>query len=206
MTSDKPVRPIIPIPELESLFDTSIRVFLRKGIISATLDDVAEAVGVPHKTLMATFATKEDLAVSALRWYYLKYSQQMQSVMAMHSDAYSALEGALFEFVELCCDDLKADKGLFWPTLVDLGYVDDELWKAFKDLQFDWEDQIRDKLTQCRNELINPGDIEVLTSYFIMVFEGLYEMVKFGTPREKLFQLIKVSMEVLGSRMKTGGK
>ncbi|MES0871682.1 TetR/AcrR family transcriptional regulator [Pseudovibrio sp. SCP19] len=206
MSSDEPFDPAIPIPELENLFDASIRVFLRNGIVTATMDDVAEAVGVSTKTLNAAFGSKRELAVSALRWYYLKYSQQMQSVMAMHSDAYSALQGVLMEFTELCCDDLKAEKGLFWPTLVDLGYVDESLWAEFQNLQFDWEDQIRDKLTQCQDELKSPEDIEILTAYFIMVFEGLYELVKFGTPREKLFALIDVTLEVLGSRMKTGGK
>ena len=206
MSSDEPVKPVLPIPELESLFDTSIRVFLRNGIVTATMEDVAEAIGVSPKTLQVVFGSKQELAVAALRWYYLKYSQQMQSVMAMHSDIYSALQGVLLEFTELCCDDVKAGKGLFWPTLVDLGYVDESLWKEFQNLQFDWEDQIRDKLTQCRDELKTPEDIEVLTSYFIMVFEGLYELVKFGTPREKLYELIDVILEVLACRMKSGGK
>ncbi|WP_109314082.1 TetR/AcrR family transcriptional regulator [Pseudovibrio ascidiaceicola] len=206
MSSDEPIKPDIPIPELENLFDASIRVFLEKGIKAATMKDVSEAVGVSLDTLEDKFTSKQGLVVAALSWYYLKYSQQMQSVMALHSDIYSAMQAAFMEFTELCCDEIKAEKGLFWLTLIDLGYVDKDLWEQFQGLQFNWEDQIRDKLVQCQNELKDPGEIELLTGYFMLIFEGLYEMVKFGMPEEKIFKLIEVSLEALGSRMKTGGR
>ncbi|KZK78414.1 Bacterial regulatory protein, tetR family [Pseudovibrio sp. W64] len=64
MSSDEPVEPDIPIPELESLFDTSIRVFLEKGIKAATMKDVSEAVGVSLAALEGRFTSKRRKASS----------------------------------------------------------------------------------------------------------------------------------------------
>lgn len=191
------------VVEQEVFFDKALRVLLRKGLLEASIEDVAELVGVDKEMLTLAFPTERDLLIAALQWYYLKYSQQMRSVMALHSDAYYALYNVLIEFTELCWDQAEAERGLFWPTIVDLGYVDDVLSKEFEKLQFDWEEQIRDKLEQCKAELAKPEDIDTLTCYFMMVFEGIYELVKFKTPKERLYRLIDMSLEPLQSRMKS---
>lgn len=193
---------LFSISDQEDIFDRAIRVLLRKGLLEVSIADVAELLGADKDLLEEAFPTEHDLLVAALQWYYLKYSRQMRSVMALHSDIYSALYNVLVEFTELCWDQTEAERGLFWPTIVDLGYVDQALAQEFEKLQFDWEDQIRDKLEQCKAELSKPEDIDTLTCYFVMMFEGIYELVKFKTPKERLYRVIDMSLETLQSRMK----
>ncbi|EEA92688.1 TetR/AcrR family transcriptional regulator [Pseudovibrio sp. JE062] len=190
-------------PEVENIFDTCVRVFLLKGYETSTMEDIAEACSISPEALKGYYATKHDLTFAALRWYYLKFSRHVRDEMAMHSDLYAAMEAVLFAFIEICSDQIHANKGLFLRTFVDISYVDDEVKKEFEVLEADWQGQMLNKFRQCQSELKNPADVEILAYYVRTVIEGFYEMVKFNTPDEVMYQLARVSLEVVESRMKT---
>ncbi|WP_208990795.1 TetR/AcrR family transcriptional regulator [Pseudovibrio sp. Tun.PSC04-5.I4] len=189
-------------PELEAIFDKCVQVFLLRGYETSTLDDITKASGVTREFLDQHFSSKQELTSAALRWYYIKYSRQMRTEMAMHSDLYAAMEAVLFAFISISCDQVQAEKGLFVRTFIDISYVDKGLKKEFEALQDDWETQIIDKFTQCQSELKDPTEIDVLAHYFLTVIEGLYELIKYGTPCEMMRKVALISLEVLAAHMK----
>ncbi|SFT42410.1 transcriptional regulator, TetR family [Pseudovibrio denitrificans] len=191
-------------PEIENLFDQCVKVFLLKGYETSTLEEIAEAGGCTPECIKEHFSTKEELTAAAMRWYYIKYSRQMRAEMAMHQDIYSAMEAVLFAFIEISCDQVHANKGLFVRTFIDIAYVDDVVKKSFEDLQDDWEVQVLDKFNQCKDELKDPSEVEALAHYFLTVIEGLYELIKYGTPCELMYKVAIMSLDTLEVRMKHG--
>lgn len=191
-------------PRVETLFDQCVKVFLLKGYETCTLEDIAEASGCSLDCVKEHFSGKPQLTAAAMRWYYIKYSRNMRTEMAMHQDIYAAMEAVLFTFIGISCDQIHAKKGLLVRTFIDISYVDDFVRKTFEDLQDDWEFQITDKFNQCRMELKEDADIEVLAHYFLTVIEGLYELIKYGTPCEIMYKVAELSLGVLEQNMKDG--
>ncbi|KZK97640.1 hypothetical protein PsAD5_01874 [Pseudovibrio sp. Ad5] len=191
-------------PEAERLFDQCVKVFLLKGYETCTLDDIGEAAGCSGDCVKEHFTSKQELAAAAMRWYYIKYSRHMRAEMAMHQDIYSAMEAVLFAFIEISCDQVHANKGLFVRTFIDISNVDEFVKNSFEELQNDWEHQVLDKFKQCKLELKDDADIEVLAHYFLTVIEGLYELIKYGTPCDLMYKVAVASLGVLEAHMKTG--
>ncbi|SDQ95708.1 TetR/AcrR family transcriptional regulator [Pseudovibrio sp. Tun.PSC04-5.I4] len=190
-------------PDLESMFDNCVQVFLRLGYETSTMDDLAKAGKVSRPFLDQRYSSKTDLTVAALKWYYTKYGRQMTTAMATHSDISAAMEAGLVSFIEISYDQIRADKRLFVRTLIDISYVDEGVKAAFDDMRNDWEVQVKDKFAQCQNEFIDPTEIDVLLHYFLTLVEGTYQLIKYGTPSEIMYKVALLSVEVLDAHMKS---
>lgn len=191
-----------PAETLEKIFDVCLRMLLKRGLAEASVRDIAKQAGVDEDLLLESFPTERDVLITAMQWSYMKYGRQIQAAMALHSDFVMAMNAVLIDFMELCYDQNQADQGLFAPTLMDLGYIDEHLWLEAKRLQLDWENHVRDKLIQCQADLKDPDEIEALTCYIMISLEGLYKLVKYGAPVERLYKAIDLIVEALRSYMK----
>lgn len=187
---------------LERLYDRAFRQILRDGLAAVSLDDVAVWCQVDPEDMQTAFPSKKAFVHAILHWHYTKFSQQLRSVMDMHSNPYAALETALYEFVELCLDRERAGIGMFRSTLVDLCAIDEDLWQEFLQYHEVWVDLVRDKLVQSDVLLEDPAEIEGLVCFFRMAFVGLYEMVKLKRPKEDILQAVRLTLEPLKTRMK----
>ena len=191
-----------PAHVLERLYDRTFRQILRQGLEAVSLEDAARWCDVDPEEMWRAFPDKKSFVETILHWHYTKFSQQLRSVMDMHSDPYAALENALYEFVELCLDRERNGIGMFRSTLIDLCAADEGLWRAFLDYHEVWVDLVREKLIQLDVLLKDPDEIEGLVCYFRMAFVGLYEMVKLKRSEEEIFQAVRLTLETLKARMK----
>lgn len=193
---------MFPPRELERLFDKTLRLILQTGLEDIDTAAIASVSGVDAVQFQSVFPTKQHFLRAIVHWYYIKFAQQMGSIMAMHSDIYSAMESTLNEFAQLCFDRKRDALGLFRPTVVDLCYVDEALWAEFLHHHHIWEELLHEKLRKCQEELKNPQDVLLLTSYFRMTLAGLYELVKLGASEDTIYQTINLALEVVRSRLK----
>lgn len=191
-----------PAHVLERLYDRAFRQILREGLDAVSLEDTAVWCEVDPNEMRQAFPTKTAFIHTILHWHYTKFSQQLRSVMDMHSNPYAALENALYEFVELCLDRERSGIGMFRSTLIDLCASDDQLWQEFLEYHEVWVKLVREKLVQSAVLLKDPAEIEGLVCFFRMAFVGLYEMVKLKRPKEDVLLAVDLTLETLRARMK----
>ncbi|SDR39695.1 hypothetical protein [Pseudovibrio sp. Tun.PSC04-5.I4] len=188
--------------KLEAIFSNFFRLLLSEGRSAATMEAVANAVMIDPDLLRRRFKDETDLVAPAMRWYIFRFSQQVESSSAMYADIYSCMHTMLTDFTELCYRQTETEGNLYWSAIGDLGLIDPVLGNEYRSLRFEWMADIRRRLVKYENDLQDPQDIEHLSNYFMMVFEGIIQMVKFDTPIGDVFSAIDITMEALTSRMK----
>jgi AcrR family transcriptional regulator len=64
------------------LVDDLVDLFLREGFADLTLDDLAARLGCSKRTLYALAESKEQLAVRAVRYFFKRATEQVESAIA----------------------------------------------------------------------------------------------------------------------------
>ncbi|SFT69236.1 transcriptional regulator, TetR family [Pseudovibrio denitrificans] len=193
---------LIPPHRLEEIFKIAFQLLLRKGREAANMDAVAEAADIDADLLRQRFEGEHDLVAPAMRWYFMRFSQQVSSSSAMYADIYSCMYLMLTDFAELCEEQNRIEGSLYWSTIGEIGRFDPVLGKEYLALRLEWAAEIRRRLVKFESDLQTPEDIDHLVDYFMMAFEGIIQMVKFETPLDQIFPAIDITMEALTSRMK----
>lgn len=187
----------------DELYDVAIRVFMRKGLDRVTLKDVADALKVEEEVVKARVGDKKGLMLEACRWYFTKFSSQIQATMATHSDIYAAMEAVLHVFVEMCVDEFSTERGKLIYAIVDMtlseGLSDEEMAQ----MKTDWEDQLQAKFRQCRSELKNPEEAHVLAQFYLTFMEGIYEVLRYGATEDDVYKIVSLALDPLEKRMKS---
>ncbi|KZK81062.1 hypothetical protein PsAD13_04004 [Pseudovibrio sp. Ad13] len=202
MISNKNPDDLIPPHRLEEVFKIAFQLLLEKGRQAANIDAVAEAAQIAPHLLHQRFEGERDLIAPAMRWYFMRFSQQVSSSSAMYADIYSCMYLMLTDFAELCEEQNRTEGSLYWSTIGEIGRLDPELGQEYLALRLQWAAEIRRRLVKFESDLQAPEDIDHLVDYFMMAFEGIIQMVKFETPLDQIFPAIDITMEALSTRMK----
>ncbi|KZL00570.1 MULTISPECIES: TetR/AcrR family transcriptional regulator [unclassified Pseudovibrio] len=202
MISNKNPDDLIPPLRLEQVFKIAFQLLLEKGRQAASIDAVAEAAQIAPDLLRQRFEGERDLIAPAMRWYFMRFSQQVSSSSAMYADIYSCMYLMLTDFAELCEEQNRTEGSLYWSTIGEIGRLDPELGQEYLALRLQWAAEIRRRLVKFESDLQAPEDIDHLVDYFMMAFEGIIQMVKFETPLDQIFPAIDITMEALSTRMK----
>lgn len=192
----------IPPDVLEKVFAVVFELIFENGRANLTLEDISQRTGIAKSQLEAQFAGERDPVAPAMRWYITRFSLEVRSSSALFSDLYSRMDSMLMDFAELCDLQYKSEGNLFWSTIGDIARYDPDLRKEYLELRSMWTEDIRSRLENHRSELNENTDIEALTQFFMMVFEGIIEMVKFDTPLEDVHKAINTAMKTLRLHMK----
>ncbi|WP_208980810.1 TetR/AcrR family transcriptional regulator [Pseudovibrio sp. W64] len=184
------------------MFKIAFQLLLEKGRQAANIDAVAEAAQIAPDLLRQRFEGERDLIAPAMRWYFMRFSQQVSSSSAMYADIYSCMYLMLTDFAELCEEQNRTEGSLYWSTIGEIGRLDPELGQEYLALRLQWAAEIRRRLIKFESDLQAPEDIDHLVDYFMMAFEGIIQMVKFETPLDQIFPAIDITMEALSTRMK----
>ncbi|KZK84060.1 hypothetical protein PsAD13_02428 [Pseudovibrio sp. Ad13] len=187
---------------LEKVFTASFELIFENGRSNLTLEAISERSGVCLEALQMQFKGDQDPVAPAMRWYIMRFSQEVRSSSALFSDLFSRMHSMLMDFAELCAAQYKMEGNLFWSTVGDIARYDPELREEYLELRSMWAEDIRSRLKNHRRELNDDVDIEALTQFFMMVFEGIIEMVKFDTPLEDVRKAIDTAMIILSKHMK----
>ncbi|KZL05817.1 TetR/AcrR family transcriptional regulator [Pseudovibrio sp. Ad26] len=202
MTSNKNPDDLIPPHKLEEVFKIAFQLLLEKGRQAASINAVAKEANIHPDLLHQRFEGERDLIAPAMRWYFMRFSQQVSSSSAMYADIYSCMYLMLTDFAELCEEQNRTEGSLYWSTIGEIGRLDPELGQEYLALRLQWAAEIRRRLVKFENDLQAPEDIDHLVDYFMMAFEGIIQMVKFETPLDQIFPAIDITMEALSTRMK----
>ncbi|KZK82640.1 hypothetical protein PsAD13_02837 [Pseudovibrio sp. Ad13] len=167
----------------------------------ATMQDVAEELGVSVDIVTLHIVVEEQPVVEAFRWYYFKFGRQLRATMALHSNLRSAMEAFLIEFVEMCLDQFAKSQANFKHSIFDLGPTTEEIQSAINEMQVDWQRQVHDKFQELRHDLVNPDKAESLAVFYITLVEGIYEMINYGTPEGQLYEVVELSLVILEKHM-----
>lgn len=201
--NETPIRKTLEtVIDPDELYDVAIRVFLKKGLEQVTLKDVAEALKIDESCLTERVTDKNGLMLEACRWYFIRFSQQIRATMATHSDLYAAVEAVLHVYVEMCVDEFSSKRGKLIYTIVDLTLAEDATEQEMAQLKTAWEDQLRDKFRQCRDELKDPEDHRALAQYYLTLMEGIYEVLRYGATEEDVYRTVSLALDPLEKRMK----
>ncbi len=189
---------------LEKIFTITFELIFENGRSNLTLEAISERSGVCLEALQEQFEDDRDPVAPAMRWYITRFSQEVRSSSALFSDLFSRMHSMLMDFAELCDAQYNSEGNLFWSTVGDIARYDPELRKEYLELRSMWAEDIRSRLENHRRDLNDDVDIEALTQFFMMVFEGIIEMVKFDTPLEDVRKAIDTAMKILSQHMKKG--
>ncbi len=204
MSSLNPIREGELSPELETALDSCVKVLMLRGFQHSTLEDLAAASGASGDFIKEHFTTKEQFCAAALHWYFSKFHRQLQSVLALHSTLYHAIEAVLFEFIELSREQHAAGTATRFHTLMDIADLDPDLSEALRKMKSEGMEHFIHKFTLCKGELHNDDKASALARFYCMVIEGLSVMVHQGMSHEELYRMANLSLEVLVNHLKKG--
>jgi AcrR family transcriptional regulator len=114
--------------------------FMRYGVRSVTMDDVARELGMSKKTLYQSFENKDQLVMDTCRMHI---SQEMDAFGTIHNSA----ENAIDELHQLTsCMRLSMQK--INPSLLfDLQKYHPDAWQIFLDFKFNFiQNQVKENL------------------------------------------------------------
>lgn len=115
----------------EQIIQKAIKLFMRYGIKSLTMDDVARELGMSKKTLYQFFDDKNDLVVKSLSADLMEDQCVMNTAMSTAKDA--------IEEVLLCGKCVAEDiKGMHPSILYDLQKYHPEAYLKFKEYKFNY--------------------------------------------------------------------
>ncbi|KZL02546.1 MULTISPECIES: helix-turn-helix domain-containing protein [unclassified Pseudovibrio] len=186
-------------PDIEAMLEASVKMFWKRGYDATSLDDVVDAMGVPHEFVEGAFSNKEELYAAATRWYLQNYGRRLLSGFAMHSNCCDAIRVALYECIDVLCDKTESDGCLLSSGLLEISTQDSILTREITDLRNTMVVAITRKLTDCKESLKTGTDIETLARFYAATLQGLASQCKDGAKKEQLYRVVDMSMKVLDS-------
>lgn len=170
-------------PDIEAMLEASVKMFWKRGYESTSLDDVVDAMGVPHEFVEGAFSNKEELYAAATRWYLQNYGRRLLSGFAMHSNCCDAIRVALYECIDVLCDKTESDGCLLSSGLLEISTQDSILTREITDLRNTMVVAITRKLTDCKESLKTGTDIETLARFYAATLQGLASQCKDGAKK-----------------------
>lgn len=89
----------ITVKEEKNIIDVAFKLFLRQGVRSTSLHDVAKASGVSTKTLIQVYDTKESLVLAVIKHILEEYSKYLQLNPSLSPNATTEINN-FFRFME----------------------------------------------------------------------------------------------------------
>lgn len=105
-----------------NLLEASLKLFMKYGIKSVSMDDLARSLGISKKTIYASFKNKKELVSKVVTSFCEAEEEDIQEIIASHSNAVQQML-KIGEYIFGFLRDMK-------PSLVyDLKKYHPEVWK-----------------------------------------------------------------------------
>lgn len=174
--------------KLKQILETASRLFMRFGLRSVTMDDLAREAGVSKKTLYVHFKDKNDLVLQVFQFFMEDHVQCINTLCKTQGNAIDQWYAMVYQIVQ--------DLGEIHPTLLyDMRKYHPEVWKMFNEhrnevmLQLVTENlQLGIQEGLYRNDL----DVDIVARLYINIFPMMMEGEVF--PRTR-FPFLKVHHE-----------
>ncbi|KZL11553.1 hypothetical protein [Pseudovibrio sp. Ad26] len=187
-----------PTPiSLTKTFVASIHEFSNFGVEATSLEQISTATGVPTERLSQTFHDTANLFSNVVKWYLTRYEHQILSGFAMHSNPVEAIRIALYECIELFCEDDCPHGSLLSVELMEISDADGVISKEMAHLKEQVHGRIYQKLENCKQRFASGFRPNELAEFYTEVMVILIKQACDGVDRTDLYNLADASLERL---------
>ncbi|KZK78549.1 DNA-binding transcriptional repressor AcrR [Pseudovibrio sp. W64] len=187
-----------PTPiSLTKTFEASIHEFSDFGVEATSLGQISTATGVPTERLSKTFHDTANLFSNVVKWYLTRYEHQILSGFAMHSNPVEAIRIALYECIELFCEDDCPHGSLLSVELMEISDTDGVIAKEMAHLKEQVHGRIYQKLENCKQCFTSGFRPNELAEFYTEVMAILIKQACDGVDRTDLYNLADASLERL---------
>ncbi|MGH0003266.1 TetR/AcrR family transcriptional regulator [Pseudovibrio ascidiaceicola] len=187
-----------PTPiSLTKTFEASIHEFSNFGVEATSLAQISTATGVPTERLSKTFHDTANLFSNVVKWYLTRYEHQILSGFAMHSNPVEAIRIALYECIELFCEDDCPHGSLLSVELMEISDTDGVIAKEMAHLKQQVHGRIFQKLENCKQRFTSNFNPNELAEFYTEVMAILIKQACDGVDRTALYNLADASLERL---------
>jgi len=192
------VDPDRPVPiSLTKTFEASIHEFSNFGVEATSMEQISTATGVPTERLSKTFHDTANLFSNVVKWYLTRYEHQILSGFAMHSNPIEAIRIALYECIELFCEDDCPHGSLLSVELMEITDTDGVIAKEMNHLKEQVHGRIFQKLENCKRRFTTGFKPDELADFYTEVMVILIKQACDGVDRVDLYNLADASLERL---------
>lgn len=171
----------------DSIIEKAVYLFMRYGVKSVSMDDVARELGISKKTLYQHFTTKEELLIKTLEFHQ---GCELSAIGEIRSKSGNALQ-EIVEIARMITQQLQQMS----PSLIfDLKKYHPEAWKVLEDMEHKHiYGIIRENLEKGIAQGLYRDDfnLEIMTRFYLGSFSMLIDdhLLPPGEfPRDKVFQ------------------
>lgn len=182
----------------DAALDQVLPVFWRDGFDGATVQDLADAVGVSKPSLYAAYGNKESLYLAALRRYADLHSAQRVALLDAEPDGREAMRRFMRATVESYTDSNHPSGCLvvMGTTACESATLPDAVRAALCASMREAAAVIEARLVRAQHDghLRGDADAKAMAGYFNTVLSGLSVQAKAGAPREALLRVVDEAM------------
>ncbi len=184
---------------LTKTFEASIRAFNDNGVETTSLTQISKATGIPSERLARAFHDTENLFSSVVKWYLVRYEHLILSSFVLHSNPIEAIRFALYECVELFCEDDCPHGSLLSVELMKISDRNGVIAQEMTRLKEHAQARIFQKLDSCKQRFSANFDPDELSGFYTDVMVILVKQACEGVSRNHLYDLADASLEKLES-------
>lgn len=178
--------------------DHALAVFERDGFESASVQTLADAMGICKPSLYAAYGNKEALFIEALSRYAARCNARRAALLDAEPDGRRAVEALLIDAVLsfTACNSaggclIVAQTGGASPDTQSIA-MRDALAEAMKDARVLLSARL--ERARCDGDLPCATDITTLAAYFATVIAGLSVLARNGGTRDALTAVVTTAM------------
>lgn len=156
----------------QHIMNACLRLFLRYGVKSVTMDDISRELGMSKKTLYIYFKDKNDLVLKVLHGFLSHHKREMNTIVHHHKNAIDQL----LAIYEMNAKDLQEVKPML---LFGLKKYYPEAWTVYEEFKRNYlpscvEDNIKEGIEQgLYRSTVNPRIISLAyTGMINLIFDS----------------------------------
>ncbi|SMG25311.1 TetR/AcrR family transcriptional regulator [Agreia pratensis] len=182
----------------EVLRSASRELFWSNGFANTSVGDISAATKVGNGSIYAAYGSKFDLFFTILESYCRTRIDTVASAMSVGRTAEESIREFFDVIVADCAGQVDRRGCLMLNSIAEFGGRDDRVMALCRTTTDTMEQRVAERIQAAisSNE-IDAVDIDMLAAQIILVSQGLIQMSRLGTSREKLAAVADSYIETL---------
>jgi len=183
--------------DTDSALDEALRLFARVGFEQASVQDLANAMGICKPSLYAAFGNKETLFIEAIRRYAAQTDAHHRAILDAEPTSDSAIRALLEDRVRAYTSGAASPGCLVVAEAASAqSAYSNEVRNVIAEVMGGGSALLRTRLQRAAalGELPVGTDVEALTGYFGTVLAGLSVQARNGATADELHAVVRMAM------------
>lgn len=181
----------------EAALDQALPVFVQLGFEAASVQQLADAMGICKPSLYAAYGNKEALFIAVLQRYAARHEMHRAALLDAAPDGATAVHRMLLDAAETytrCTTSLGCM--LVGTASASAASLSPDVRDALAAAMSDGSAQLHSRLERAQRDgdLDAEEDVEALTAYFLTVMAGLSVQARSGATAAQLRRIVDASM------------